>query len=177
MGNLRKISFKNKELTIEQIDANELKKSAKKHNGSFKDNFGVYFILTTGENNLTFEQIINSRDHINKYFIGQAGTVKNTLTDPNTNEKIFSGAELCDLIVMPDYRRQGYGTLLTELRLEWLAKQGYNDAFFPCNNTRKPVQELFTKLSDEGRISFEKIYEIQNPKTSQSVYKVSNFQI
>ncbi len=175
MGNMQKACYRGKEVTIERVDAEEIREIAKKYHGSFNDDFGVYFILTTGENNRPTREMMDSPGH-SKSYIGQGGVVRATFQDPNTGKVIFSGAELCDLVVTPAHQRQGYASLLTKLRLDWLKEQGYNEAFFPDCDEPEPITGLFEKLQREGKIKFERIYGASNPEgTEKSVYRVSNF--
>ena len=89
---------------------------------------------------------------------------------------IFSGAELCDLVVMPNHQRNGYASLLTQLRLDWLKEQGHTEAFFSDCDEPEPVIALFENFQREGRIKFEKINEIATPKgKSKNIYRVSDF--
>jgi hypothetical protein len=176
MKNLQKIEYNGEEITIEKVEADEIRRIAKENNGSFNDTFGIYFVLTNKKNNLPLTELIKSQDYTN--YMGHGGTINNTLEDFDTHKKIFSGAELCDLAIMPVHRRKGYASLITRLRLNWLKEQGYNEAFFPYDNksdSSKAVIKLFQKLQEEKILKFEKIGKANYNANQVSVYRIHDF--
>ncbi len=167
-----KKKHKGEVISIEEICADQIKEIAKEYCGSFDDDFGVYFVLTT--DGTPIKIIMGSSDNASSY-IGQAGVIRNILKDPDSGEEIYSGAELCELYVMPEHRKKGYACLLTLLRLDWLKKQGITEAFFYDCDEPEPVKSLFEKMQAEGKLKFEKIYEIKLEDDVKNVYRVSGY--
>ncbi len=173
MGIIEKISHNGENITVEKIDATELRGIAKKMSGSFNDDFGVYFVLTSEENNLPSEELISSQKY-KEVYIGQGGVIRNTIKN-NDGKLIFSGPELCDLLVAPLHQRKGYGTLITQLRLNWLKETGYSEAFFITQSKNPiPILALFEKLQKCDSLKLEKIYNCDS-SLEKNVYRVNNF--
>jgi GNAT superfamily N-acetyltransferase len=182
MATLKKINHNGMRVTLEQIDAEELREIAQKHDGTFKGGWGAYFIITPGDNECQFRNLAIQQEWAKPTtLIGYGGVVENVFRDPpETGNVIFSGPELCDLVVDENHRRKGFGSLLVQLRLDWLKQQGYHEAFFPyeCekdidNNDPPAILRVFKELQKKGKLKIEKIY--QKPEGSKQAYRVSGF--
>jgi GNAT superfamily N-acetyltransferase len=153
MGVLQKKDHRGTLITLEQIEAQELREIARKYGGSFDSEFGIYFSLTTSENNLFANNLLRDPVLYESAFIGNVGVFPVTKDDREICGIDNSGIQIEDLMVAEKFQRQGYAEFLVNEALDWLKNQKISVAYIIA-----PVFEsvcLLDKLKQQNKIDYE----------------------
>lgn len=171
---LAKLNHRGRAVTVERLDAEDIRESARRYNGTFNSDFGVYFVLTSAENECPVSDLMSDSQLYGSCFLGQSGVVMNRYS--HEGKLIFDGPDLCDSITSEKDQGKGYCQLLTELRLLWLRHKGHREAFFPDCEDSESIVRVFEGLHRKGKLNLEQIHELPDfygAGKPRRVYKVS----